>query len=202
MKKQIFTNKYYTEKDLQSCGFKNIGKNVSIHEKINISGVENISIGSNVRIDPYTNIVASGPIIIGSHIHIGSYCLLQGAEGIVIEDFCTLSHGVKIFTRNDDYSGNHLASPMLPAEYTNVTKGSVIIRKHAIIGSNSVILPNIVIEEGCSVGALSFVKKSLQAWNMYAGVPVRKIGNRSKNLLKLKKIFLHDYQKTNFLKIA
>jgi galactoside O-acetyltransferase len=198
MKKQIFKNKYYNENDLQSCGFKNIGKNVSIHEKINICGVENVSIGSNVRIDPYTNIVATGRIIIGSYIHIGSYCLLQGAEEIVIEDFCTLSHGVKIFTRSDDYSGNHLASPMLPAEYTNVTKGSVIIKKYAIIGSNSVILPNIIIGEGCSVGALSFVKKNLQEWNIYAGVPVRKIGNRSKNLLKLKKRFFRDYQKAIF----
>jgi galactoside O-acetyltransferase len=195
MRKQIFQNKYYNENELQYCGFKNIGKNVLIHENINICGVEHISIGSNVRIDPYTNIVAVEPITIGSYIHIGSYCLLQGAEGIVVEDFCTLSHGVKIFTRNDDYSGRHLTNPMIPEEYISITKGSVIIKRHAIIGSGSVILPNVIIGEGSSVGALSLVKENLQDWRIYAGVPVRKIGDRSKELLELEIRFLRNMHK-------
>ena len=95
MSEALFQSIYYTDQDLKNCRFRKIGKNVMIHENVNIYGIENISIGNNVRIDPYVSIVASGPVSIGSFVHIGSYCLLSGAEGIRMEDFSGLSQGVK-----------------------------------------------------------------------------------------------------------
>jgi galactoside O-acetyltransferase len=194
MNRQIFKSSYYTEKELKFCGFKTIGKNVKIHENVNIHGVENISIGSNVRIDPYVSIIATGPVNIGSFIHIGSYCLLIGAEGIVMEDFSGLSQGVKIYTRSDDYSGQHLTNPTVPDKYTKAKKGAVILKKHVIIGCGTVVLPNVAIGEGSSVGALSLVTINLPKWGVYAGIPVKRLKNRSKNLLKIEKELLKDMQ--------
>ena len=54
-----------------------------------------------------------------------------------------------------------------------------------IIGSNSVMMPNIVIEEGAVVGANSFVNKNCSSWKIYAGTPMKFIKNRSKNCLEL-----------------
>jgi len=190
MKKQLFNTKYYTTEELKNCGFRKIGKNVKIHENINLVGIENISIGSNVRIDPYASIVASGPIHIGSFIHIGSYCSLIGAEGIFMDDFSGLSQGVKIYTKSDDYSGLHLTNPTVSNKYTNAQRGPVVLKKHVIIGSGTVILPGIEIGVGVSIGALSLVNRSLKEWGIYSGIPVKRLKNRSKNLLKLEKEFL------------
>ena len=80
-----------------------------------------------------------------------------------------LSHGVKIYTKSDDYSGKFLTNPTVPEEYTSKKTGSVILGKHAIIGSNSIVLPGVTIGEGTAVGALSLVTKSLGEWGVFFG---------------------------------
>lgn len=181
----LFCKRYHNQDALRTAGIGAVGENVLIHEDCNIYGLENIHIGSNVRIDAYVTIIATGPVTIGSYVHIASYCLLSGGDGINLGDFCGLSHRVSIYSRSDDYSGQALTNPMVPAEFTNVTRGPVVLGKHVIIGSGSVILPNVTIEEGTAVGALSLVTKSLPGWGIYFGSPVRKIDSRSQNLLDL-----------------
>jgi len=96
-----------------------------------------------------------------------------------------LAPGVKIFTASDDYSGERLTGPVVPRELTGGKSGMVILRRHVIIGTGSVILPGCTIEEGCSVGALSLVVKSLEPWGVYAGIPVSHLKERRKKMLNL-----------------
>lgn len=187
-----FASRYLMGSELANCGFKSIGEHVMIHEHVNIHGIENITIGSHVRIDPYTSLIATGAVTIGSYIHIGAYCYLSAGEGLVMEDFSNLSQGVKIYTRSDDYSGEFMTNPMVPSQYTNVEKGQVVLKRHVIIGSSSVILPGVTIGEGSAVGALSLVKKSLPDWGIFSGIPVRRLRDRSQNLLKLEAEFLNS----------
>jgi len=70
---------------------------------------------------------------------------------------------------------------------TGKEKGQVVLEKHVIIGSGSVIMPNLLISEGVSIGALSFVKESLLPWRMYGGIPAKFLKNRSKKILELEK---------------
>jgi len=188
----IFSVGYYTEHDLNSVPFKSLGKNVLIAKNCNIVGIENISIGNNIRIDPFCSLIApdNGWINLHSYIHIGGYCFLSGGDGIEFEAFSALSQGGKIYSRSDDYSGEFLTGPTIPKKYLNVTKGPVIIKKHAILGSNCVVFPNITVGVGVAVGALSLVTKNLSDWGIYAGIPAKKIKNRSKNLLNLEKKLL------------
>ena len=181
-----FVPGYYNEHDLEAVGFKALGHNVQIAKNCTIIGPEKIAIGDNVRIDGYTTILASrdGWLELGSYIHIGAYCFLGAAGGIRMEDFTTISQGVKIYSGTDDYSGMYLISPIAPREYTGVTLGTVTLHRHVLVGSGTGILPKLSIGEGSSVGAMSFVKKSLEPWGIYAGCPVRRLKARSKNLLK------------------
>ena len=190
----LFDRGYYTETELAAEGFKSLGSNIRIDKNCTIVGTPHISIGSNVRIDGCCTLLASKPpgIKLGSYIHIGAYSHLNGSEGIVMEDFCGLSQGVRIYTRNDDYTGQALTNPMVPARYTCVTKGAVILKRHVIIGSGSVVLPGVTISEGSCVGALSLVTKSLESWGVYFGCPVRRLYDRSKKLLELEKEFRQD----------
>ena len=185
---------YYNEYELRDMGIKSVGYNVRIQKNCTVIGIQNITIGNNVRIDGYCTIAAanSGWVTIGSYVHIGAYACLTAGDGIIIEDFCGISQRVSIYTRNDDYSGTYLSNPTVPEEYTNVHHGTVILKRHVIVGTSSVILPDVSLGTGVAVGSLSLVKTNLEPWGIYAGVPVKKISNRSQKLLDIEKEFLES----------
>ena len=131
---------YYDEHELSQFGFGCVGHNVRIAKNCTLINLGKIMIGSNVRIDGYTTIVA-GPASVEikqSFItHIGSSVLIIGGAGVVVGDFCMLSHGARIFTRSDDYSGGAFTNPTVPKMYTNVRVAAVEVRKHAASGAGS-----------------------------------------------------------------
>ena len=139
-----------------------------------------------MRIDDFC--ILSGEISIGDYIHIAAYSALYGSDaGIQINEFANISSRVCIYAVTDDYSGESMTSPMIPDEYKNLQKAPVYIGRHAIIGSGSVILPGSEIGEGCAVGSLSLIKNALDAWWIYAGIPAKKLKERSKGLLEKEK---------------
>ena len=176
------TTSFYSEEELLSMGFKSIGKGCCISRKASFYGIGKMSIGDNVRIDDFC--ILSGNITLGSHIHISAYVALYGAEGIVFEDYTGISPRGTIYSAMDDFSGDYLIGPIHPEGYTNVTGGPVVVKRFSQIGCNSVIFPNVLINEGVVVGACSLVRHDLESWNIYAGLPVKKLKPRKKDLLK------------------
>lgn len=176
-------NSFYTRQEVKGLGFKSVGENVLISKKTSFYGIENISIGNNVRIDDFC--ILSGIILLGSNIHISAYCVLYGAYGIELEDHSGLSPRCTVLSAMDDFSGNYLIGPMVDESLTNVTGGKVIIKRYSQIGASCVVFPDLIIEEGVAVGAMSLVNKSLSEWSICAGIPAKKIKDRSKELLKL-----------------
>lgn len=182
--------RFFTQEELESFGFKSLGKNVLIKRNVGMFFIENISIGNNVRIDDFTIIVASREdVVLKSNVNIASHCYIAGSEGFVMDEFSTIAPGVKIFSGSDDYSGEKLTGATVPKEYMGGKYGKVYIGRHCIIGAGSVVLPSVNIEEGCAIGALSLVTKDLESWKIYAGVPVKKIKDRSKKLLELEVLY-------------
>lgn len=182
---------FYTEQELNLFPFKHLGANVKIKKTAALYFVENISIADNVRIDDFSIIVASAnQTVIGSYVHIASHCYIAASGGFAMSDFSGLAPGVSVFTGSDDYSGNQLTNPTLPKKYTGGKSAPVILGRHVIIGSNSVILPGVNIGVGSAVGACSLITKSLDSWGVYFGTPAKKIKNRSQKLLTLENEFL------------
>ncbi|WP_375411315.1 acyltransferase [uncultured Bradyrhizobium sp.] len=181
---EILGGRYLTEGDLAHRGIKKVGSNVRVHETAILVDLERIEIGSNVRIDPYCVLsAAAGHIRLGNYIHIGSHNVTVGGGGVEFADFVNLSQAVRIYSVNDDYSGESLTSPMIPRHLSHTISGAVRLGRHVIVGSGSVILPRVTIGDGCAIGALSLVNGSLPDWGIYAGVPVRLIRARSRRLL-------------------
>ena len=182
-----FSTTYLGSSQLRELGFAEVGENVSIALGCTIVGMHRIRLASNIRIDPNTTIIVSdeSEILIGNFVHISGGCHLAAADTIELSDYSGLSQGVSIYTATDDYSGETMTNPMVPAEYKNVYKSPVHLGKHVIVGSGSIILPGVSILDGCSVGALSLVRKSTTPWGVYAGSPARRIAERSRELLKL-----------------
>ncbi len=179
-----------SRQQLTEIGFKSVGDNVLVSDKASIYGAENIVIGNNVRIDDFVVLSAGqGGIEIGNYIHIAVFSSLIGAGRIALSDFCNISSRVSIYSSSDDYTGEYMTNPMMPKILTNVTVAPVYLGKHVIIGSGSVVLPGVSLEQGVAVGALSLVTKSFSCFEVIAGSPARFIKKRNQKLLELETKF-------------
>lgn len=184
---------YLTQVQLEQMGFKSIGKNVLISDKASIYNTDQIEIGDNSRIDDFC--VVSGKIRIGKNVHFAAFGLIAGGEkGIIFEDFSGTAYQVQVFTQSDDYSGKTLTNPTVPLKYKSEQRKEVHIKKHTIIGAGSIILPGVVLETGCSIGAMSLVRKSTEPWGIYIGNPAKRLKDRKKDLLVLEEQYLAEIQ--------
>jgi dTDP-4-amino-4,6-dideoxy-D-glucose acyltransferase len=179
---------YYSAEELQSLGLASFGEDVRISRKTSLYNPGRISLGSHVRIDDYCVLSAGdGGIRIGNYVHVAVFCSVMGKEAITLDDFSGLSSRVSIYSSNEDYSGKHLTNPTVPDSYRGVENGPVSLGRHVIVGAGSVILPGIRIEDGAAVGSLSLVTRNCETFAIYSGVPARRIGERSRDLLALER---------------
>lgn len=154
---------------------------VTVFPFTKIVGLEYIRFGQNVIIDDFVFIYARDEHVIGSYVHIASFTSITGGGRLYLDDFTGISPGCRILTGSDDFLGGGLTNPTIPPEFRAVHRGFVHIGKHAIIGANCVILPDVEIGEGCAVGAGSVVTRSLEPWGVYLGN--KRIKDRPKEII-------------------
>ena len=188
--------KFIGTEELAKLPFKKIGRNIQIHERANIYGIENLTIGDNVKIDQFTSIVVTSSMEIGSHVHISPFCVISASSPIVMEDFTGLASGCKIYTGSDDYSGKALTNSTIPKKFLGGDYGPVTIKKHAILGAGTIVMPNVTIGTGAATGVYTFVNKNLDDWFVYVGIPAKKMYPRSRDLLNDETKFLEEYEES------
>lgn len=177
---------WLTDEKMEEMGFSGWGEHAMLSDKASYYNCANISLGNNVRIDDFCVLSAgTGGIVIGDYVHVAVYSSLIGAGRISLSDFCNISSRVSIYSSSDDYSGTAMTNPMVPEAYTNAHHAEVFLGKHVIVGSGSIILPGVRLEEGCAVGALSLIREDCQPFGVYAGSPARMIKERKRNLLDM-----------------
>jgi len=166
--------------------FQSVGQQVTIWPQAKIVNGEQISIGNRVIIDDFVLIIGGVETRIGSFVHIAAFTSITGGGKLVIEDFAGLSGGVRIYTGNEQYGGECMTNPSVPPPFRIPVRGTVIIKKHCIVGANSVILPGVTIGEGAVIGACSLVTRDCEPWSVNFGTPARRIGVRpSAQILQL-----------------
>ena len=175
---------YLTPEALSSMPFKSLGHDVMMHERVTLVGIENISIGSHVRIDPDVILLATGPLTIGCYTHIATGVFIAARAGFEMKNFANIAHGARIYTINDDYSGEHLMGPTIPAELLNLQFGAVLMQEHATVGAGAIVLPGVTMGEGSLLGALSLIGRSTGPWTMYGGVPAKPLKERRRDVIR------------------
>ncbi|WAC04348.1 MAG: acyltransferase [Methanoregula sp.] len=115
-----------------------------------------ITIGDNVGLSTNVMVIADcgGTIIIGSNVLIASNVIIRAAN-----------HNYK---KRDELIINQGHS-----------SGTIIIGDDVWIGSNAIILPDVNIGNGVVVAAGAVVTKNIEPYSIVAGVPAKKIGERS-----------------------
>lgn len=133
----------------------NIGKNATIHMMARIYDPRHITIGEGTTVGERATLDgrkqlpnSNGGLEIGKHVDIASEVMMW-----------TSQHDI-----ND---------PNFSAIEEKVTIGDYVF-----IGPRAIILPGITIGKGAIVAAGSIVTKDVQAFDIIAGVPAKKIGER------------------------
>ena len=107
----------------------------------------------------YWRVIGIENFKLGEHVEIGSFTIIDAKEGITIEDNVKIGWSCSIFSVSTIDNKN----------------GKIILKKGCKIGSNSVIMPGIIVGENATVGANSLVNKSIPANEVWVGTPARKI---------------------------
>lgn len=164
-------------------GFARLGRGSWISPKAVFYNPGRIWIGENCRIDDFCLLSAQDGIEIGDNVHIGCFSYVVGKASFVMEDYCSLSGRVSVYTSNDDFSGDALINPRVP--FTNVRSAPVVMRSHAVVGAGSVLMSGVEMGRGAGLGAMSMLTRSIPEFEIWGGSPARFIKARSRRLLEL-----------------
>lgn len=153
-------------------------------------------VGEDSVIDDYCYF--STQVTVGRGSHIASNCTIAGGRThrFALGDLASVSAGVRIWCASNDFARDLVA--LTPPGYDDpaihLIVGDVLIGDLTGIGANSVIMPDSLIPEGAVVGALSFVppRARLEPWSVYAGAPVRRIGDRDRDRVLAQAARLRD----------
>lgn len=129
-----------------------IGKNCSIFMNCKFDMSSGLYLKNNVAINPRCRLDTRGTITIGEHVGI--------AEDVII---LTADHNIH--------------SP----QFEGQNKG-VVIDDYVWVGTRAMILPGVHLGYGSVVAAGAVVTKSIPSFEIWGGVPAKKIGDRSTQL--------------------
>lgn len=160
-----------------------IGRAVSIGRGVHIDGLSRsgITLGDRVTIDIGAILRGSGVIRnLGEGIHIsdgtaiGARNFLHGGGGIYIGENCLFGPSVMIFSEDHEFH-----DPAVLIREQGEKRNAVRIERDVWLGANVVVLAGVSIGEGSVVAAGAVVTKSLGPFGVFAGIPARRIGDRS-----------------------
>lgn len=161
------------------------GEDVRISENVVIKQPQLVKLGSHVAIDDF--FYCTTQVEIGDYVHISPFCSVIGGKNALLkmDHFSGFSAGCRVAVASDEYLGEGLVSPVIPAEYRDkVIGGQVVLEKFATLGTNVVIMPGITIGEGSIVGAGGVVTKDTEPWTIYVGIPAKPIKVRKSEKMK------------------
>ena len=129
-----------------------------IYPSTYIEGVNKI--GKNCKIGPFAHL--RGGVIIDDDVKIGNFVEVKKAHIKSHTNACHLTY----IGGADIGSNVNIGAGTITANYNPLTKekSKTIIGDNVKIGSNSVLVAPVKVEDGANVGALSVITKDIPAW--------------------------------------
>jgi len=137
-----------------------------------------ILIGAGSKIFEFAVIRAvggTGDVVIGERCMINPHCVLYSGSGIRIGNDVALAPGVQVVPANHAYARRDIPiarQGFLPS------KGGVVIGDDVWIGAGAVLLDGAAIGRGAIIAAGAVVGSLVPDYEIWGGVPARKIGER------------------------
>jgi len=158
---------------------KHRGEGVQIHEPVVIVRPESVSLADGVRIDASVKIEGARGISVGCGVHIASFCHVGISGGsVVIGNYANLSSGSKVISAVTRPATSRSMSAAAPHDWQDVDYRHTTIGAYACLFTNAVVLPGVTIGLGAVIAAGSVVTRDVPDWEIWAGVPARRMGER------------------------
>lgn len=149
-----------------------IGADTIIYPSCYING-KNV-IGKNCKIGPFAHL--RGDVVLEDNVKIGNFVEVKKTTIKSNTNACHLSY----LGDSEIGSNVNIGAGTITANYNPLTKqkNKTVIGNNVKIGSNSVLVAPVKIEEGANVGALSVITKDIQAWSLaITRAPLRVLEN-------------------------
>lgn len=154
------------------------GGQVDIYEPVVIVRPEMIRLGAGVRIDSFVKLEGGEGLDIGRWVHVASFAHLNiGGGELLVGDGAAFASGSKVITGSNLPEGRSM-SASAPMAFQRIERKRNIIGAYACVLTNAVVLPGLNIGEGGVLAAGAVLTKDLPNYEIWAGVPARKIGVR------------------------
>ncbi|HMB56357.1 MAG TPA: acyltransferase [Arenimonas sp.] len=138
--------------------------------RIDIS--EGVVIDAFVKIKPVGGV---GDVFIGPDSVINSGCVLYSGNGIRMGRGVLVAANCTFAPVNHEYARRDVP---IAKQGFRAGKGGIVIGDDVWIGANCVILDGAQIGDGCVVAAGSIVRGALEAYGVYGGNPLARLGER------------------------
>ena len=173
---------------LRSFGWRLQGASIgrgSIISRMSVTWPHQLRIGERCLFEDdiyfkYSSHWKPGPsIIVGNHVFIGRSCEFNITARIEIGDESMISSGCKFIDHDHGLELSDHPIGTLPAD-----EAAIILEEDVWLGANVVVLRGIRIGRGAVVGAGAVVTRSVPAYEVWAGVPARKLNERKRKRLQ------------------
>ena len=175
-----------------------VGKNalISFSGKLEITGNSSIVIGDCVKLAAGYRIGAHGnsEILIGPSVNFGNEVRIHADHGarIVIEEGCSFNHNVSIYALENITIGqdsifgpyvyigdhNHLTDKNQLVKNQSFDTRAISIGNDVWLGVGATVLKGGSVGDGSIVAARAVVNKVIPPYEIWGGVPAKKIGER------------------------
>lgn len=137
-----------------------------------------IVVGAHSVIDSFVKVKpvgGKGDLVVGEHVVINAGCVLYTGNGIRIGNHVAIAANCTFAPVNHAYAER---GRLIREQGFLPSKGGIVVEDDVWIGANCVLLDGALLRRGCVVGAGSVVRGELQAYTVYAGQPLRPVGER------------------------
>jgi acetyltransferase-like isoleucine patch superfamily enzyme len=155
------------------------GDGAIVYSTARIIRPEALWLGDHSTIDDFVFLNAGRRTRIGRFVHVAAHASVIGGGELDLGDFAVVATGARILTATDSPGDGAFMTTHVADELRCVIDEKVTVGAHGFVGANAVVLPGVTIGEGAVVGAGGVVTRDLEPWTIYAGVPVRAIGQRT-----------------------
>jgi acetyltransferase-like isoleucine patch superfamily enzyme len=169
------THKSHGTGEFKPEDFRRLGKNVVFEKGVLVFHPENIEIGDNVYIGHCAALKGYHKrlMVIGDHSWIGQQCFFHSAGGLRIGKAVGVGPKVTILSSQHQAMDRNIPIYFSPLEFSEV-----VLEDGCDIGAGVIILPGVRVGEGAIVGAGAVVTRDVPDYEIWAGVPARKIRER------------------------
>jgi acetyltransferase-like isoleucine patch superfamily enzyme len=115
-------------------------------------------------------------LVIGARSVVNSGCVLYTGNGIRIGNDVAIAANCTFAPVNHQYSDRTLP---IRRQGFKPSKGGIVIGDDVWIGANCIVLDGAKISDGCVIGAGCLVRGVLEPYRVYAGNPLKVIGQRT-----------------------